>query len=1248
MFVHLHVHSRYSLLDGLADVADLVAMAKAMNMPAVALTDHGVLYGLVAFYRAAHNAGITPILGMEAYFTPDHRVRRKDAPIYHLLLLAYNDQGLRNLFVLATKAQLEGFYQKPRIDFEWLAQHHEGLITTTGCLSGIVPDHIKRERLEEAEKHLRWFIDLFGRERFFVELQRHDDVPELERVNRVLVSWARKYDLPLLATNDVHYLRPEDAARHDVLLAIQTGKSLDDPKRMRMGGTYYFRSPEEMQQLFAEVPEALSNTLRVAEMAQDLQWELNSLREKRGLRPQFFLPRFEPPNGETPEAMLRRLVEEGLRRRYGPRADDPEVRARMEEELDVIHRMGFDTYFLIVWDIVRFAREQGIWTNARGSAGGSLVAYALGITMVDPLEYDLLFERFLNADRMTMPDIDLDFPDDRRDVILQYLKDKYGEDKVAQIITFGTVKARMAVRDVGRIMGVPLQEVDRLAKAIPHIPSKPVTLKEALFGRPKKEDEEEEDTLHLPVPELVEAYKQEPYKTLLDTAVQMEGVIRNVGTHAAGVVVTPDPLIEHIPLHRPTSDNQESPIRAVTQFEMGDLEDLGLLKVDVLGLATFTVMQRACDLIRARHGKEYTLETIPIDDPEAYRLLGRGETAGIFQVEGRGMTRYLVAMQPKELRHVIAMVALYRPGPMRFIEPFIRRMHGKEEVTYLHPSLEPIYGETYGFPVYQEQVMLAARRLAGFTGPEADHLRRAIAKKKRKLIPIYREKFIKGAVERGIPQEVAEAIFEEWRDFASYAFNKSHAATYAMIAVQTAYLKAHYPLEYMTALLSVYMHDTDKVAAYVADCRRMGIPVLPPDINHSHWEFTIEKDPATGKEGIRFGLGAVKNVARQAVDALLEARAADGPFRSLGDLMRRVNLRKQVGKRSLESLIRVGALDAFGNRKALLAALDALLAASDRAHRARARGQLALFAVAGNGEEMDDFELPRVDEPLSLQERMTWERELTGVFLSEHPLAAVRDALAKRVTFSTGLSDLPEGRAVTVAGVISQVETRRTSRGQTMAYALLEDLHGQIELILFPKTWTQYQDLCQIGRVVMAWGRVKNREVGVPRVVVDRMSTEIYLEEPAAEETLPETPVEELEEVAPLAVEPAAPAMPVSPKPAPEPEAVDAAAPRTNGAEHTAQAPAATAEAPQARRLVITIRAGDDVEREARRLERLHRWLTEFPGQDRFSWVLYVPEGMYVFDFPNQTTGICPELLERLEAWGLQYEVVEPTGGHAA
>ncbi len=769
-----------------------------------------------------------------------------------------------------------------------------------------------------------------------------------------------RYQARFVATNDVHYIDQADWRYQDIMLAIQTGSVLSDPNRMRMTSpTYYLRSPEEMARMFSAVPESLSNTLLVAERCNvDLSFK------------GYHLPEFSVPGGLSADEYLRSLCAAGMQRRYGERAQDAVYQQRLEYELGVIHSMGFDTYFLIVWDLCRYAREQGIWYNARGSAAGSIVAYTLDITLVDPIEHGLIFERFLNPGRVSMPDIDLDFRDDRRAEMMEYTARKYGDDKVAQIITFGTLGARAAIRDVGRVMDIPLSEVDRVAKMIPNIPGKPVTIEKAL----------EE------VSEFRQAYNSTPFmKELIDTAKQVEGVVRNAGTHAAGVIITDKPIVDYIPLHRPTGQSAgDSPVKTVTQFEMSVVDSLGLLKVDFLGLATLTIMARACDLIRERHGVELNLDNIPTDDPATYELMGRGETAGVFQVEGTGMRRYLMQMKPKELANVIAMVALFRPGPMEFIPGYIRRMHGEEAVDYRHPMLEPIFKETYGYPVYQEQLMFAAMNLAGYTASEADDLRKAIAKKIPEKLQKHRQKFIDGARGNGIQSDTSAAIFDDWEEFARYGFNKSHAVDYGVIAVQTGYLKVHYPVEYMTALLSVTKNDTAKVAFYVADCRRMGIAVEPPDVNASVWDFGIE-DCSDGTAVIRFGLGAVKNVGYGPVDAILKARA-DGHFKDLNDFARRVDLR-QVGKRALESLVKVGALDGFGARTALLESLDRILAVSGSHFRAVESGQMSLFG-AHTG-VVEEITLPPVSMDISRREVLNWERELIGLYVSDHPLSSV-------------------------------------------------------------------------------------------------------------------------------------------------------------------------------------------------------------------------------------------------------------------
>ncbi|MBA4380378.1 MAG: DNA polymerase III subunit alpha, partial [Anaerolinea sp.] len=748
-FAHLHVHSEYSLLDGFSNIKKLVKRAKEMNMPALAITDHGTMFGVIEFYNAAKEAGIKPIIGLETYMaarTMKEHDPKEDRKSSHLLLLAENETGYKNLLQIASAAQLEGFYYYPRIDKAFLAKHAEGLICSSGCMSAEVPRLLEQGRVEEARKSLDWYFEVFGKNNFYLELQQHD-IQELESINKNLLDLGHRYDARFIATNDVHYIDREDAHLQDILLAIQTGALLSDPDRMRMTDpSYYLRTPEEMSRLFAEAPEALKNTLLIAERC-NVNLEVKDYR----------LPKFELPEGLTPEIYLRTLCTEGAARRYGERATSPTVRERLDYELDVIRKMKFDAYFLIVWDLCRHARERGIWYNARGSAAGSIVAYVLDITLVDPLQHELLFERFLNPGRISMPDIDLDFRDDRRAEMLEYAVQKYGQDKVAQIITFGTLGARAALRDVARVKDIPLPEVDRIAKLVPNIPGRPMTLAEAVEQ----------------ISELKKEYKSSDHiRELIDTAIKMEGVVRNAGTHAAGVVISDKPLIEYLPLHRPTSNSEETPIKTVTQFEMGILENLKMLKVDFLGLATLTIMARACDLIQQRHGVKLTLDNIPTDDADTYTLLGEGNTAGVFQLEGSGMTRWLVQMKPTSLEHVIAMVALYRPGPMEFIPDYISRMHGESQAEYRHPSLEPIFRSTFGIPVYQEQLMRAAVELAGYTPSEADDLRSAISKKKKKEIEKHRGKFIAGATARGIPEKTAADIYTDWEEFARYGFNK--------------------------------------------------------------------------------------------------------------------------------------------------------------------------------------------------------------------------------------------------------------------------------------------------------------------------------------------------------------------------------------------------------------------------------------------------------------------------------------------
>ena len=1098
-FVHLHVHTEYSLLDGFSNIKKLVQRAAELEMPALAITDHGTMFGAIDFYNAATSAAVKPIIGLEAYMAARgmrNREFQHDKKSSHLMLLAENQTGYQNLLKIASAAQLEGFYYYPRIDHDFLAAHSDGLICTSGCMAAEIPRAINQGKLNAARKKLDWYYEVFGPDRFFVELQQHE-IPELEQINKSLLELGPRYKARYVATNDVHYINPSDAELQDILLAVQTGSLLTDPKRMRMSdGTYYLKTAQEMGQIFAEVPEALSNTLLIAQRCEvDLGFK------------EYHLPDFEVPEGYTAETYLRERCERGLEWRFGSHAGDTVYQERLNYELDIIHTMGFDAYFLIVWDLCQYAQKEGIWYNARGSAAGSIVAYTLNITLVDPIEHGLIFERFLNPGRVSMPDIDLDFRDDRRAEMMEYTARKYGDDKVAQIITFGTMKARAAIRDVGRVKDIPINEVDRIAKMIPNVPGKPVSIEQAL-----------ED-----VPEFRAAYDSAGYvRDLIETAKGMEGVVRNAGTHAAGVVVTDKPIVEYLPLHRPTGTAQDSPVKTVTQFEMSVIDAQGLLKVDFLGLSTLTVMARACDLIRERHGIDFNLNNIPLDDPETFELLGRGETAGVFQVEGAGMRRNLVEMKPHNLDHVIAMVALFRPGPMDFIPSYIRRMHGEEEIDYLHPMLEPILKETYGITVYQEQIMYTAMQLGNFTASEADVLRKTVAKKKEAELLKQRGRFLKGAHQNGINEKIANAIFDNWEAFARYGFPKGHAADYGVISVETAYLKQHYAVEYMTALLSVFQSDTDRVAVYAADCRRMGIEVLPPDVNTSLWDFSIEDGRPKTEDGsdtarppssvsrpssaIRFGLGAVKNVGQNPVEMLLQARE-EGPFKDINDFVRRADLRK-IGKRALECLIKVGALDNFGPRQAVLEALDRLVSISSTYFSAAESGQMTMFGPQTGLH--DRIDLPELVHEIPRRTQLDWERELIGLYVSDHPLSPVMDAIAQNVThYSTELVEATDQQQVRVAGVISRIRPHITKRGKPMGFVTLEDMQGNIDLVIFPRTWDTYREIIEHDAIVLVEGKIDGAGAE-PKILVDRITTELRHVVPLDEVVVDAIPVNHL------------------------------------------------------------------------------------------------------------------------------------------
>jgi DNA polymerase-3 subunit alpha len=1036
-FVHLHTHSEFSLLDGLGRITDLVDTSVKHGFDSLAVTDHGALYGSVAFYQAATKAGIKPIIGVETYVarrSMRDKEGKADSQPFHLVLLATDMTGYQNLCRLVTDAHLDGYYYKPRIDREHLAKHSQGLVGLSACLGGEIPKALEVDDWELARKLAGEYQDILGKGRFFLELQDHK-IPEQRRLNEQLLRLSPETGVPLIVTNDLHYVHPEQHEAHDVLLCVGTGNNLDTPNRMRFEGPdFYLKTAEEMFRLFPDQKEALLNTRRVAEMV-DLALPLGELR----------IPHFPVPDGHTVETWLRKECEAGLVRRYG--AITPALQERLDYELGIIISMGYAGYFLIVADFVRFARREGIATTCRGSAPGSIVTYTLGITPVDPLHYGLPFERFLNPDRVTMPDIDVDFEDERRDEVINYVSHKYGQDHVAQIITFGTMLARAALRDVGRVLGMSYGEVDRIAKAVPN--QLGIKLSEALTMSPHLKE------LHDGDPQVAK---------LVGLAQQLEGVARNASTHAAGVVISREPLTELMPLQRATNSDA-----LMTQYEMHGIEALGLLKFDFLGLSNLTILRKAVDLIREHRGVAVDLDNIPLDDGKTFELLASGETTGVFQLESAGMRRYIRELQPTSVYDLAAMVALYRPGPMDNIPAYIRRKHGQEQVEYLHPLLEPYLDKTYGIFVYQEDIMAAAIALGGFTGPEADTLGYAIRKKKSSVLRAQKEKFVRQAAERGVEPRVIDAVFKAFEPFERYGFNKAHATCYGLIAYQTAYLKANYTVEYMTSVLTAFRDNAEKVAAAIAECRRLGIEVRTPDVHRSGLGFTVEDD------AIRFGLLAVKNVGEGAIQSIIDAREAGGEFRSLTDFCNRIDLRL-TNRKVLESLARVGAMHMFGHPAQILLGLDDALASGQAAQRDRISGQTSLFDMGSEDAAALEAPLPQTPET-PVRERLRWEKELMGLYLSDHPMGAVADRVGLFVTaYSGDLKDESlDGQRVVLGGIVTGIRPVLTKARSTMAVVTLEDLQGTLEVVVFPKTYEQTIGTWRDGAILLVAGRVDHR-----------------------------------------------------------------------------------------------------------------------------------------------------------------------------
>jgi DNA polymerase-3 subunit alpha len=1039
-FVHLHVHSEYSLLDGAAHLRRLVERAAQLGFPAIALTDHGNLFGAMDFYQAAREAGIRPILGAELYVAPGGRFDR--APLdgqyegaNHVTVLVRNLAGYRNLIKLVSKGYLEGFYYKPRVDKELLAQHADGLLVLSGCLNSELSRVLLAGDERKAREVAGWYVDVFGKESYFLEIQSHGLADQI-RVTEGTVGIARALGVGLVGTNDSHYLEAADARAHEVLLCLQTGAKLSDPNRWRFSTEeFYLKSAEEMRKVFAELPEAYANTLAVAERCE--------LAIPAG---ELHLPRYEVPAGHTLDSYLRELAEAGRQARYPD--PSPEVVRRLEQELELIREMAFSGYFLVVWDFIHFAKQRGIPVGpGRGSAAGSLVAYCLGITNIDPLRYGLIFERFLNRGRKSMPDMDIDFADDRRDEVIRYVEQKYGRERVAQIITFNVLKAKAVIRDVGRVLGMPFGDVDRIAKLVPD--TLKITLDEALRQSP-------------PLAEMVRTRPE--VAELWQVAKRLEGLARHAGKHAAGVVISDEPLIEHVPLYRDPKGEE-----VITQYAMGPIERLGLLKMDFLGLRTLTVIANTVRLVQESRGIALDPDRFPLDDAKTYQLLSEARTFGVFQLESIGMREALRQLRPERLEDVVAMVALYRPGPMQMIPEFVARRHGRVKASYDHPLMEKYLRETYGIMVYQEQVMQIASELAGFTMREADELRQAMGKKKPEVMAEQRAKFLGGATSRGVKPKVAERVFELMERFAGYGFNKSHAAAYAIVAYQTAYLKANYPVEFMAALLTSEMTNTDKIVVHNDECRAMGIEVLPPDVNVSGLRFGVAGDT------IRFGLGAIKNVGEKAIESIVAARDREGPFTALADFCRRVDL-QMVNRRVLESLIKAGAFDSLGQARAhLMAGLDTALDVGQRHQRERELGQASIFDLLGGP---PPAVAPPPTEPVvpewDQDQLLMNEKEVLGFYLSGHPLKRVWAEAQRQGAIGIGdLASREDGSRVVLCGLVSALREINTKNGDRMAFATLEDMDGALEVTIFPETFRQSAACLRAGAPVLVRGKVE-------------------------------------------------------------------------------------------------------------------------------------------------------------------------------
>jgi DNA polymerase-3 subunit alpha len=1141
-FAHLHVHTEYSLLDGMCRIPQLIERTKELGMDSLAITDHGAMYGVIDFYVAAREAGIKPIIGCEVYVaeTDCHSREPTHKNPYHLTLLVKNEKGYRNLLQLVTKSHLEGFYYKPRVDKELLKFHHDGLIALSGCAHGELARLILEGRNDELARAASWYKEVFGD--YYLEIQRHP-IPELEQINQELISLSTKLNIPSVATFDVHYVDKKDAPAHELLLCIQTNTSVYDEKRLKMAGDFfYLKSPEEVEQLFADLPQAVENTQAIADMCH-LELDFTKLH----------LPRVELPQGKKADDFLAELCWQGLGKRY--QEPGSEVKERLSRELDVIQKTRFAHYFLVVWDIISFARERGIYFGVRGSAAASLALYSLGVTDVDPLAYGLVFERFLNVERRELPDIDLDFQDDRRDEVLAYVNQRYGSDHVAQIITFGTMGARAAIRDTGRALGMPYGQVDRVARLIPL--ELTITLDRAL----------EQSR------ELYDIYNQDAaIRNLIDSARKLEGMVRHVSTHAAGVVIAHEPLIEYVPLQLLGKGEQRT---VMTQFHMGNIARLGLLKMDFLGLSNLTILAKVKKIIAQNRGISLDLQNIPLDDARTFELLASGETKGIFQLESAGMRRYIKELKPTNFSDIAAMVALYRPGPMEQIPTFIRAKQGVAPIRYPHPILKEILEETYGVIVYQEQVIFIAQALAGYSLGQADILRKAMGKKIPAVMKKEERNFIAGAKKNGIPPALAQEVFSLIEPFAGYAFNKAHSVSYGLIAYRTAYLKANYPIEYMVALLDTYSDNMEKVRSAIAECRRLGIKVLPPDISKSHASFAIETSPSApspvngegrGEVAIRFGLASIKNVGFSPIEHILSGRDSEGDFKSIEDFCYRTDLRN-INKKVLESLIKVGAFDSLGSRKTLLESLNKIISLAQAKQREKESGQVSMFDVWGPGSPAPRIGYEQAEEEVSAKQKLIWERELLGVYFSQ-PLDFLAREPSSPGTVSCGEINMDMvDETVTVTGMVVSVRQAHTRDNRPFVVASIEDLDASVEVIAWPRLYESTQGIWQEGNILTIKGLVKVRDGEVQLNCQEAMLL------PVRQEVLKE---------------------------------------------------------PQRRHVLIDINQSGDAEKDIERLHKIMDILKSYPGQDRVSLAVVSEDEVTNLEIPETTINYCPELAGEL------------------